>query len=79
LAIVALTAVQGHNGYLLCSWLYGIGYGGYAYALKMYVYEKVRARNFARAWGFAQFAMGVPNLIGMPVTRKYNKAIQCPH
>jgi hypothetical protein len=29
-----------------------------------------RARNFARAWGFAQFAMAVPNLIGIPVTGK---------
>jgi hypothetical protein len=28
--------------------------GGHHYALKMYVYEKVRARNFGRAWGYIQ-------------------------
>ena len=26
----------------------------YSFSLKMYVYQKVRARNFARAWGYIQ-------------------------
>merc|ERR1711981_482572 len=38
-SILAFTAVEGYNG---------IFNGGYHYALKMYIYEKVRARNFAR-------------------------------
>ena len=33
--------------------------GGHHYALKMYVYEKVRARNFGRAWGYIQVYMQV--------------------
>ena len=37
----------------------------------MYIYEKVRARNFARAWGFAQFSMSIPNAIGIPALGKY--------
>jgi hypothetical protein len=34
----------------------GIFVGGYHYSLKMFTFEKVRARNFARAWGFVQFS-----------------------
>ena len=52
------------------AWFYGTFLGGYNYCLKMYIYEKVRARNFARAWSFAQFAMAVPNLIGIPCSGK---------
>ena len=37
----------------------------------MYIYEKVRARNFSRAWGFAQFSMSIPNAIGIPALGKY--------
>lgn len=36
--------------------LAGIFVGGYHYSLKMFTFEKVRARNFARAWGFVQFS-----------------------
>jgi hypothetical protein len=40
-----------HKFYVL-----GIFVGGYHYSLKMFTFEKVRARNFARAWGFVQFS-----------------------
>ena len=69
-AILAFTAVEGYNGYVVFVWIYGIFNGGYHYALKMYIYEKVRARNFARAWGFAQLAMSIPNAIGIPALGK---------
>ena len=71
LAVFSLTAIQGYNGYILFAWLYGLAYGGYIYSLRMYLFEKVRARNFARAWGFAQFAMAVPNLVGFPLASEY--------
>ena len=70
IAILTFTAVTGYNGYVMFTWIYGIFFGGYSYALKMYVYEKVRARNFARAWGFTQFSMAIPNAIGVPVAGK---------
>jgi hypothetical protein len=66
-AILAFTAVEGYNGYVVFVWIYGIFNGGYHYSLKMYIYEKVRARNFARAWGFAQCSMAIPNAIGIPI------------
>ena len=71
LSIFAFTKIKGYNGYIMFVWMYGIFIGGYAYSLKMYIYEKVRARNFARAWGFAQLAMSVPNFIGVPITGKH--------
>ncbi len=67
-SIFGLTAVEGYNGYVMFVWIYGVFCGGYNYTLKMYIYEKVRARNFARAWGFAQFAMAVPLFFGVPIT-----------
>ena len=69
-SILAFTAVEGYNGYVVFVWIYGIFNGGYHYTLKMYIYEKVRARNFARAWGFAQFSMAIPNAIGIPALGK---------
>lgn len=68
LSLLAFTAIRGYNGFSMFVWIYGIFMGGYNYALKMYVYEKVRARNFARAWGFAQCAMAIPILIGVPLS-----------
>ena len=68
ISILAFTVVEGSNGYVMFAWIYGIFNGGYNYSLKMYINEKVRARNFARAWGFAQFSMAVPSIIGVPIS-----------
>ena len=62
--------IEGYNGYVVFVWIYGIFNGGYHYTLKMYIYEKVRARNFARAWGFTQFSMAIPNAIGITALGK---------
>lgn len=70
ISILAFTAVEGYNGYVVFVWIYGISCGGYSYTLKMYIYEKVRARNFARVWSFAQCCMSVPNLVGIPASGK---------
>uniref|UniRef100_A0A1B0DRA6 Major facilitator superfamily (MFS) profile domain-containing protein n=1 Tax=Phlebotomus papatasi TaxID=29031 RepID=A0A1B0DRA6_PHLPP len=57
ISILAFTAVHGnYHGYVMFVWIYGIFCGGYHYSLKMYTYERVRARNFARTWGFVQFS-----------------------
>ena len=68
LTVLTFTAVDGYKGYVVFVWCFGIFCGGYCYSLKMYIYEKVRARNFGRTWGFAQLAMGFPTLVGVPVT-----------
>ncbi|KAL1455368.1 hypothetical protein WDU94_009467 [Cyamophila willieti] len=69
LSILALTAVHGNKyGYILFTWIYGIFCGGYHYSLKMYTYERVRARNFARTWGFVQCSQAIPIFIGVPIS-----------
>ena len=74
LSIFSLTAVRGsYSGYVMFAWIYGVFNGGYAYTLKMYIYEKVRARNFARAWSFAQMAMGLGLIFGLPLATWLSK------
>lgn len=69
LSILALTAVHGnYHGYVLFVWIYGIFCGGYHYSLKMYTYERVRARNFARTWGFVQCSQAIPIALGVPIS-----------
>nr|XP_031827306.1 uncharacterized protein LOC116424707 isoform X1 [Nomia melanderi] len=71
--ILALTAVQGnYHGYVMFAWIYGIFCGGYHYSLKMYTYERVRARNFARTWGFVQCSQAIPIAIGVPISGYMN-------
>ena len=41
LSIFSLAATEGHSSYRFLAWLYGISYGGFVYALKMFIYEKV--------------------------------------
>lgn len=61
-----------HNIYLF---YLGIFCGGYNYSLKIYTYERVRARNFARAWSFVQFSQAIPIVIGMPFVSYLNEYV----
>ena len=72
ISLLSLTSVEGYNGYVIFVWVYGIFIGGYNYSLKMYVYQKVRARNFARAWGYIQCSQAIPNLFGIPIAGYIN-------
>ena len=63
---------QGYYGYVTFVWVYGIFIGGYSYTLKMYVYQKVRARNFAKAWGYVQRSQALPNMFGIPLAGYIN-------
>ncbi len=69
-SIFTLTSVTGYNGYVTFVLVYGFFLGGHHYSLKMYVYYKVRARNFARTWSFVQFSMSLPMFIGIPTIGK---------
>jgi hypothetical protein len=58
--------------------VYGIFCGGYHYSLKMYTYERVRARNFARTWGFVQCSQALPIAFGVPITGKFHTQSRIP-
>jgi len=72
ISVLAFTSVQGASGYLIFVWIFGIFAGGYQYSLKMFVFEKVRARNFARAWGFLQMSQSIPVFLGVPISGYIN-------
>ncbi|KAH6927581.1 hypothetical protein HPB50_005698 [Hyalomma asiaticum] len=78
LAMLALGALNGFAGYALFAAVYGASAGGVAYALRMLVFERLRARHFGRAWGFVQWAQCLPVLVGVPVTGYINKSRQDP-
>ena len=65
--ILGCTAVRGYGGYVLFVWVYGLFFGAYSYSLKMFAYEKVRARNFASTWGFIQCSQAIPIALGVPI------------
>lgn len=68
ISLLSLRALQGFGGYVLFASAYGISSGGLAYALKMLVFERLRARHFSRAWGFVEWAQCIPVLVGVPAT-----------
>ncbi|CAG0881627.1 unnamed protein product [Cyprideis torosa] len=72
ISLLAFTAVEGYHAYVLFVWIYGIFCGGYQYSLKVYTFQKVRARNFARAWGYLQCSQAIPIFIGVPVSGYIN-------
>ena len=69
---LALCSLEGYNGYLLFVWLYGVFLGGFHYVLKVYTFERIRAKHFPRGWSFVQGARSLPILIGLPVTGYMN-------
>ncbi|XP_076357701.1 monocarboxylate transporter 10-like [Tachypleus tridentatus] len=73
IAILSFFTVNEYNGYVLFVFIYGIFSGGYHYSLKMYLYEKVRPRNFDRSWSYLQCSQSIPVLLGIPVTAYINR------
>ncbi|XP_054721243.1 monocarboxylate transporter 2-like [Uloborus diversus] len=72
---LAYPTLTGFYGYILFVWIYGIFYGGYIYSFKLCVFEKVRARNYARTWSFLQWSQAVPSFIGIPVIYHLNEVL----
>ena len=66
--VLALSQVQGFSAYVIFIWVYGIFLGGFNYSLKMYLFEKVRARHFPHAWGFVQCSQALSVGVDVPIT-----------
>ncbi|XP_043207248.1 monocarboxylate transporter 12-like [Amphibalanus amphitrite] len=74
ISLMALAVIEGYHGYVLFAWLYGFLLGGYRYAIKVYTFERVRARNFSRAWSLVQAAGALSSLLAAPVTGYINRS-----
>lgn len=46
--------------------------GGYHYSLRVYLYERVRARNFSQAWSFLQCSQSIPIVVGVNLAEFLN-------
>lgn len=68
ISLIAFTSFDDYQGYVLFVWIYGFFFGGYCYSIKMFVLEKVRARNFNRAWSLLQASQSLPIFVGVPIT-----------
>lgn len=74
-SLVSFISLKDQSGYILFVWVYGFFYGGYMYSLKTFTFEKVRARNFSRAWGYIQCSHAIPMVIGVPLTGKCGREL----
>ena len=70
ISLIAFTSFTDYQGYVLFVWIYGFFYGGHCYSIKMFLLEKVRARNLNRAWSFLQASQALPLFVGVPITSK---------
>ena len=66
--MLALVSVEGYHGYLLFVWIYGLFFGGMEVALRVYCYERLKIKQYARGWGFLQGVKAIPYLIGLPIS-----------
>jgi len=68
ISILAFLIVDDYGGYLIFVCIYGFFFGGYQYTLKMYVYKKVKAKNFNQTWSLIQCVQAIPLLTGVTIT-----------
>ncbi|GBL94222.1 Monocarboxylate transporter 10 [Araneus ventricosus] len=73
--LLAYPTLSGYYGYVLFAVIYGLFYGGYIYTLKLCIFDKVRARNFSRAWSFLLWTQAIPNVIGLPTIYYLNEVL----
>lgn len=46
--------------------------GGYHYSLRVYLFERVRARNFSQAWSFVQCSQSISIVVGVNLAEFLN-------
>lgn len=58
---------MGYKSLCILSGIYGVGFGGFRFSLKMLVLEKVKLK-FSKTWSFIRGIEAVPVLISVPLT-----------
>ena len=70
LSTLLVTLATSFDAYALYIWTYGMCFGGYSYALKVYTYELVSVKLSERAWGFVVLAKSLPVTVGPVISCK---------
>ncbi|XP_055920964.1 monocarboxylate transporter 10 [Eupeodes corollae] len=71
-SILFLSFVLGFRPLCVLCWIYGIGFGGFRYSLKMLALQRVKAKYFTKAWGLIRGAESLPVIISVPLTMFLN-------
>uniref|UniRef100_A0A1I8PA67 Major facilitator superfamily (MFS) profile domain-containing protein n=1 Tax=Stomoxys calcitrans TaxID=35570 RepID=A0A1I8PA67_STOCA len=67
LSILFMSFLMGYKSLCILSGIYGVGFGGFRFSLKMLVLEKVKLK-FSKTWSFIRGIEAVPVLISVPLT-----------
>ncbi|XP_073827361.1 uncharacterized protein [Musca autumnalis] len=67
LSILFMSFLMGYKSLCILSGIYGVGFGGFRFSLKMLVLEKVKLK-FSKTWSFIRGIEAIPVLISVPLT-----------
>ncbi|KNC25389.1 hypothetical protein FF38_07564 [Lucilia cuprina] len=67
LSILFMSFVMGYKGLCILSGIYGVGFGGFRFSLKMLALERVKVK-FSKTWSFVRGIEAIPVLISVPLT-----------
>ena len=62
-----MSFVMGYKGLCILSGIYGVGFGGFRFTLKMLALERIKVK-FSKTWSFVRGIEAVPVLISVPLT-----------
>ncbi len=68
LSTLLLTLATNFDAYSLYIWTYGLCFGGYSYALKVYAYELVTMKLSERSWGYIALSQSIPVAVGPAIS-----------
>ncbi|XP_012159721.1 uncharacterized protein LOC101455298 [Ceratitis capitata] len=72
ISILSLSFVVSFRWFCILGWMYGIGFGGFRYAFKILALDRVKVKQFSKAWGLLKGAESIPVLISIPLTSFLN-------
>ncbi|TMW54888.1 hypothetical protein DOY81_000121, partial [Sarcophaga bullata] len=67
LSILFMSFVMGYKGLCILSGIYGVGFGGFRFTLKMLALERIKVK-FSKTWSFIRGIEAIPVLISVPLT-----------
>ncbi|XP_067624694.1 uncharacterized protein [Eurosta solidaginis] len=72
IAILSLSFVVSYRWFCILGWMYGIGFGGFRYAFKVLALDRIKVKQFSKAWGLIKGVESIPVLISIPLTTFLN-------